>query len=224
MSCDYCKVIVHAEPDLFTETYLEEWYQAFGAESDGNRKRWSLTALGPGFGGKRKYALEVWGEPAKNVRSLEWERWHPWLVRMDNADTFHIGNEEVIDRLYSLSRGGDSRLNVTRYSSRNRSKRHGRSGGGEGIAFGSHRSDFRFSVYKRYEEPLKVETQMSGNRLRRLVERTVKVSAVMGDENYDSWTSLLAAIWNEGDSFMRGNLMTQRELMDMMGYPPTDEA
>jgi hypothetical protein len=222
MHCDYVKFIVVAEPDLFTTSYLEEWYETFGAEEENGRKRWRLTCLGQAGIDKRKYALEIWGDPAQQVCNLSWAKWHKWLQRYDFAETFSLGDVDAIDALYELSRQAGMRHNVNRYSSRKRTKKTGRSGGGEGVAFGSHRSDFRLSIYKRHDEPLKWEVQMAGGRLGRLVQKTIRYLEIMGVDTIEPWSSLETSIWYEGDTFMQGHLIPRRQFMDLLGYRQPD--
>jgi hypothetical protein len=216
MRVDYFKAVVITDQDVFVDRYLEEWYQAFGPEDEGSKKRWSLRSLGAQSDGKRAYALEIWGEPAASFKKLNWHHWHKWLARMDYQWEFSNVNGDTIDRLYHLMRQKGVTHNLTRYSSRPRTKRGGQHTGGEGLAVGSHRSDFRFSAYRKPHAPLKIEVQIGGNRLRRMVDQTAEQVELLGQEYERYWDTLERKLALSGYGFCERHVMDWYSMLDFI--------
>lgn len=167
---DYAKFNIECEADL-----VQGWYDAWVLARD------SFTA-GAAVPGGEKFriirsrpgelhllAFEAWGEMTGLIHHLPFAPWADYAERLDVRTGTPI-QEGAIETLHKLvSQHGKGNRNVTAYSSRQRERRDGRSAGGHGIAIGSHKSEFRVSVYKRGNEPGAIEYQFRGDRLHRSI-------------------------------------------------------
>lgn len=117
-------------------------------------------------GGEETF-LEVWGGEAdrlwaesvlhlytRYVTRMDFRLDLPWLTAS------HVLVATIVAPMLST---GTPSLNT--YRSRPRKKQEGRHGGGDGVAWGSHGSDRRLSLYKRTDEESAIELQLRGKML-----------------------------------------------------------
>lgn len=166
--CDYAKFAVKMEPDRIQKLYREwrDCIQGGDPTLDAPQDN-SFKSVRINPDGTRLYVFQVWGERATTVRYLDWSVWSKYLERIDVREETDV-SRKGIEALYNYaSSHNTARRNIQLFTSRSRSKRDGRPAGGDGLAIGSHKSDFRFSIYKRGTERGACEFQLSGDFLKR---------------------------------------------------------
>lgn len=163
-------------------------------------KQVKLTALGVSLTNpsRRRYVMEAWGEAASYAPLLN-TQWMGNLIRADVKSPALAWDEGDIDLLYQRWLAHDKVRNINRFKTRPRQKSGGRTSGGEGVALGSHKSQLRVSVYRRHGQPFRVESQVTGMRLRGLVEEA-KEEWLMSPRgtSTDPWSSLLENVLGTG--------------------------
>lgn len=216
---DYAKFTVYQYHDVFQDAYLAEWYRTLGPDTQDGRKVWRLTALGTTIDGKGRYTLETWGHTAGDVTCLKWERWGKFLTRLDVVSVFPNENPHMLDQLYDELRTRGLRHNLTRMSSKPRSKSGGKSAGGESIAVGSHKSDFRYSIYWRDYSLVRTEVQLSGNQLKRMTAEADRVCNRDDGVVIDPWSLIEANVWAKGMEFRRNVIADDTEWQLFLASP-----
>lgn len=163
---DYAKFLVQCEFDV-QATYHEAWLACMrdlriqlGLAGDEK-----ITLVRRDSQKLGTWAFEVWGEAASLVAYLDWGLWSESLERVDIRHVIDV-TPEGLDELYRymMERGSGGR-NIQQFNTRARTKKGGRSTGGIGLAIGSHKSEFRLTVYKRTGEVGAIEAQVGGKRL-----------------------------------------------------------
>ncbi|HET6261791.1 MAG TPA: hypothetical protein VFG99_06080 [Chloroflexia bacterium] len=206
---DYLRVSVGHDYDLAQQAYnymrklLEEIKAVQGVEGGfGYRPMYnSQTAT-------REYFIDIWGNLAQAAVEIHSEYLAAFGLR--RADV-RMPLEGVTERgLKGLSRvlagRPRGRRNVNVFNSATRSKEGGRHAGGTGVAIGSHKSEWRGSIYKRGSEPAAMEGQYQGAKLRDFCGRFLKY----GDDPRtlrQQWIDLLDELAHD----------TEMRMMDMLG-------
>lgn len=192
MEFDYIKFLMICDQDEFARRYAL-FYDACERAAEGRPVTAKMVALGQNIGyadNKRRYVLEAWGYTAEALWRLPWQ-WCKWLVRLDIKQVAEDWSDLDVDNLFQRWNMYDTVRNKQSFNSRHRSKREGRSGGGRGIALGSHKSDLRVSVYRRRGQPYHMEVQLMGKRLRSLISDTAEQRRLMTEaDQMKFWTQL----------------------------------
>lgn len=116
---------------------------------------------------RRVFYWEVWGELSQSITYLPWDGWEGLLERVDVRQEVNWSDGGK-DALYQhLKRSGTGGRMLQEFNKPKRQKVGGRDGGGSGFAVGSHKSDFRWSVYRRGGEAGAIEFQLGGGRIAR---------------------------------------------------------
>lgn len=168
---DYARFKIECSPENWEAIYngFREARATFKASGDFDKSHKTNRLWYNAQAGKETWALDVWGEWAGIVWSLD-EWWFQWLTRLDVRRTLWEADKDTVMALGEhLNRAGGP-YNVHTYNSKPATKRMGRDRGGVGFALGSHKSDLRISVYKRSGEPSAAEFQMTGRYLERAKE------------------------------------------------------
>lgn len=168
---DYAKFLIQSEPDrwnhlygLLNEASHQRKYKAEWLKSHKVNRLWYNPDSG-----METWSIDIWGEWAGLVEVLP-AAWLLWLKRLDvRATIWDATKETVLDIGQHLQRN-IVRHNVTTFNTKHASKRLGRDRGGVGFAIGSHKSDLRITIYKRFGEPVAQEFQCSGAMLRRIAD------------------------------------------------------
>ena len=198
MRYDYVKFTLPLEQDRVQQMYenFRDEIQAWEVPGSANLPK--LTVLGKTLTGSRLYIIECWGEASQAVEQLSWELWSPYLTRLDVKDGAWGATDFGVDKIYRELRAQGTRENLNQFASRTRAKVGGRTGGGTGFALGSHKSDLRFSLYKREGEEYHYEVQFTGQQLARQVT-SVNRSVAVGICSHDfRWQALRGNIMAEG--------------------------
>lgn len=120
-------------------------------------------------GRKRIYGVSTWGPGSDDFLQLLPSEYHTNISRVD----FRIETEVSASGLAGVEKRADEfnprNRNIHKFSTRKRQKDFGRNSGGNGLGFGSHKSDVRLTMYKRAGETGAVEIQLSGKRLSNLI-------------------------------------------------------
>jgi hypothetical protein len=198
--CDYAKFKARVDYDqaqvLSAIWQHTETEYRVATRCDGGAK---ISALGPGDGDKRLYAFEVWGELSEMVHLLPFELFIEHVDRLDVRQAVNMADDGREELYQHLAAGKVKGRMLTKYSSRRRTKQGGRHAGGQGFAVGSHKSDFRFSVYQRGDEPGAVEFQMSGKRVERALSNVWQIREERpSDADWFSWADLLRTLHRNG--------------------------
>jgi len=193
LRCDYAKfavkltvaAAVQAQQDFINAM---EQHPEQGKEGKG----YNITSVRRYDDGTYLYVFETWGVQAEAIQYLDFDRWSKHLDRLDvrrDMDVSPSGVNSIYNHLLEHKAGN---RNVQLFNSRTRSKRQGRQSGGQGIAIGSHKSDFRMTVYKRGNERGAIEFQLQGKRIQDAVKGTALVKSMDGlPFNESPWAFLI---------------------------------
>lgn len=120
--------------------------------------------------GLRLYEVDTWGRFSDALLKELPENYHRFLARLDYRVETKV-NEANLPRVDLFYRNhGKGGYNANLFSSRERDKKEGRHGGGQGWALGSHKSDQRLVVYKKKSELGAVELNVTGRSLKTMVD------------------------------------------------------
>lgn len=208
-----CAIPLHAEAAV---PLKNRWYEVFQQEEATGHGTHScnVVSVKSASDGRYLYVFEAWGEACMHVDELAFEAWAPYLNRIDIRMEQEV-TDEGLDALYThLQAYNPTRRNVNRMASRLRSKRGGRDSGGNSVSLGSHKSDFRFSAYKRGDNKGAVEYQISGeflNKERKAFEFMYANGYIAGDEN--PWGALALRLkWTAEAEFRQASNLSATEL------------
>lgn len=223
--CDYVKFLFRGPLDL-----CEQWKLRFietiaaGEEYDGSHSGYVAKPLRKGADGLWTYVFEIYGPLAQVVTYFDWDAWSPHLERFDVKFDLGLSTEGVKSLRSHLETYGAGGRNVQTFNSRVRTKEDGRDGGGFGIAVGSHKSDLRFSAYKRGNENGGVEFQVRGAR----VKNGVSVTNMLRQEGKeepckDPWAEFEQHIFTMAQTaFKKDAKLTWEELTGILTEEPVD--
>lgn len=195
---DYVKLIVSVDDetlehwqtriaDAQNETY--DFYNLEGGHKDNMLRR---TATG-----RYLWSFEWWGEQATVLYNMPKEWASRYLKRLDVRYEY-IGTVAGIKQVGNLIDNGKRRgRNYQRHNSRIRQKRDGRTAGGDGWSLGSHKSEWRASVYKRGEEQAAVEFQVTDKTLLQAVTDTQDMMPETASD-YLFWSELCVRVHVRG--------------------------
>lgn len=170
--CDKVTLSMEMEYDRFT-TWLEAFRATCEDIADRNGTPVNLSSrcrahdAGTGL---RLYEVDTWGKFSDALLRELPENYHRFLARLDYHVTTPVNERNLprVDLFYrNHGRGG---YNANLFSTREREKKEGRHGGGQGWALGSHKSDQRLVVYKKKAEIGTVELNVSGRSLKTMVD------------------------------------------------------
>lgn len=193
---DRFDLLFHHDADAWQMLYppMDEMYCDLVREAGLTLNRNHRCLGSEGFGGKRIYSYETWGE-ASDVwaRALPAEKWSN-LHRLDFRIEVDVDVEKLAGLVHHVERVGKFGRNVQYFSTRERDKKEGRHAGGKGVSIGSHKSDRRLVIYRKKGERGAVELQLSGALLRRMVEATgASVAGRPGVTFYEAMRELMIA-------------------------------
>lgn len=168
---DWASFLIECEPDLFQTHYLEEWNMLLVAPLPAwaQKKQTRVHALGATTNGKRRYILSVWGESAESVTRLPFAKWFEHITRYDVKRRLYDIRNDTYERLCVALQFADTRRNVEAFKVPKRQKNTQRDSGGEGVRFGSRKSDVSTKLSKRGNEIPYFETQIQDDALSRIV-------------------------------------------------------
>lgn len=225
---DYAKFSFHFDSEMAQNIAKElrdavqQWMKAFPTTQGATKESTHGYTVND-----RTYVFEMWGALADVVHLLPFNYWSAHLERLDVRQEVNY-DEDNVDRLYDfLNKSGTSGRNLQKFNTKKRSKVGGRSAGGKGMAIGSHKSDFRMTVYRRGGEAGAVEFQLGGKRLSRSLDSiNLHRETNEGFADWRSWEmlsrSLHMAAWTEASE------VTSLSKADMLGIisgeslPPQD--
>lgn len=198
---DYAKFIIDAEPDRFAQLYQVVEQAVNGLHGEGVEVRPArLSVLKPRVQGLRTYSIELQGPSAMAVKDLDIQTWRRWCTRLDVRVPITVTKEGQDRLLMYLEEHGAGRRSFGKQNSRERRKQKGRDGGGVTVNIGSHKSDYRCSIYYRGQELGAIEWLFEGPRLQTAV--TANASMALGNyEPYksDPWGSVYFSLINYGE-------------------------
>jgi hypothetical protein len=181
---DYLRLWVDAKRSVVRDVY-DLWVDASVKASDlqPDALRQVKVSWLPGRDADHdRVALEAWGETADIMAVYLPFSLHIYVTRIDvkfpicGLEPHEV--REATHLLYDFSYGRASR---SLYDTPSRSKSGGRSGGGVGFAFGSHKSSRRFNFYSKKKERPTCEVAYSGQHLHRSIDEV----ALLVGETYD---------------------------------------
>jgi hypothetical protein len=111
------------------------------------------------------YVFDVWGTAAQDIDGLNFEKWFPYLDRLDLKLGMTITDDGLENLYHYLLEKVGSKRNITYGRSPVRQKRGDRDSGGHSLALGSHKSDMRVHWTQRGEEAGYQEFQVQKDRL-----------------------------------------------------------
>lgn len=120
-------------------------------------------------GRKRVYGVSTWGPGADDFLQLLPTEYHANISRVDFRLEAEISTTNFTAIENRINEFNPRKRNVRKYSTRKRQKEFGRDSGGIGLAFGSHKSDVRLTMYKRTGDSGAIEIQLSGKRLANII-------------------------------------------------------
>lgn len=197
---DYVRLRYSTDHDLAQQVKLEldQVLELYTAHVSGEVGGHEYRVFPGGERGTSQYCLEVWGKMAGFVEFLDFEQWADRIMRIDVRRELHTAREDGIqelgERLRRSSKGG---RNIMQYNSRPREKSRGRNAGGVGLAVGSHKSNWRASIYKRRGECAALEFQYSGEAVQRAVATQFARMSIPEVEK-DPWAALRRHLAVEG--------------------------
>lgn len=176
--CDWVSFLIEIEPDLFQQLYLEEWNMLVVARLPAwaQAKQTRVHALGATKNGKRRYVLSLWGESAQQVVHLPFVKWVDRLTRFDVKRRLYDIRPDTYERLCVALQFAETRRNVEAFKLPKRTKNTVRDSGGEGVRFGSRKSDISTKLSKRGGEIPYFETQVQDDRLDAAVLEVMEVT------------------------------------------------
>lgn len=192
-NCDWVSFLIECEPDLFQTHYLEDWKTTVVARlpAYAQAKQQKVTALGSTTHGKRRYILSLWGEAAREHKHLNFFVWSEFLTRYDVKCRLYDIRSDTYERLCIALQFADTRRNIETFKLPKRTKNTARDSGGEGVRFGSRKSDLSTKLSKRGNEIPYFETQIQDDRLDAAVVEAELLAE--GDKKYNlRWEYLLA--------------------------------
>jgi hypothetical protein len=165
--CDWVTFLIECEPDLFQTHYLEEWKMLVVAPMTtwAQKHQQRVHALGTGDGGRRRYTLSLWGESAPLHARLPFGKWSENLTRYDVKRRLYDIRPDTYERLCVALQFAETRRNVEAFKLPKRTKNAQRDSGGEGVRFGSRKSDLCTKLSKRGREVPYFETQIQDDKL-----------------------------------------------------------
>ena len=190
--CDWVGFLIECEPDLFQTHYLEEWNMLVVARLPAwaQAKQQRVHALGATKGGRRRYTLNLYGESAAEVRHLPFAKWADELTRYDVKRRLYDIRPDTYERLCVALQFADTRRNVEAFKLPKRTKNTQRDSGGEGVRFGSRKSDICTKLSKRGNEVPYFETQIQDELLGgQVLDVLTELEAPV--HHLDGWYSLL---------------------------------
>lgn len=169
--CDWVGFLTECEPDLFQQYFLEEWNMLLVASLPAwaQSKQTRVHALGATTRGKRRYVLSVWGESAQQVHRLPFGKWGDYITRYDVKRRLYDIKPDTYQRLCVALQFADTKRNLEAFKLPKRQKNTQRDSGGEGVRFGSRKSDLSTKLSKRGNEIPYFETQIQDDTLDRTV-------------------------------------------------------
>lgn len=197
---DYARIRIATDHDVAqqrTKEMQEQLELYITTQQKGKEGGYQFRVFPGGEKGSRQYCVEIWGPLAEYLTWLDFEEWADRLMRVDVRANLPTGTPGTIRLLGDQLAEKKGRLNLTRYESKARSKRGGRSAGGSGLALGSHKSIFRASVYKRNGEAAALEFQWSGAASDTAVSTITSMRRVP-DVDKDPWAALRRHLYVEG--------------------------
>lgn len=164
---DWVSFLIECEPDLFQTHYLEEWNMLLVARLPAwaQSKQTRVHALGATTNGKRRYVLSLWGETAQQAMVLPFCKWADHLTRVDIKRRLYDIRPDTYERLCVCLQFAETRRNVEAFKLGKRTKNQQRDSGGEGVRFGSRKSDISTKLSKRGKEIPYFETQIQDDLL-----------------------------------------------------------
>lgn len=192
---DWAGFLVEAEPDLFQQHYLEEWNALLVAHLPGwaQKNQTRVQALGATKYGRRRYVLSVWGESAQSVVNLPFRKWADELSRYDLKRRLYDIRPDTYERLCVALQFAETRRNVEAFKLPKRTKSDKRDSGGEGVRFGSRKSDIYTKLSRRGNEIPYFETTVQDDLLGGIVnDAFIALEGAPNDNR--AWASLLEAL------------------------------
>lgn len=195
--CDWVSFLIECDHDLFQKHYLEEWNMLLVATLPAwaQSKQTRVHSLGAVTGGKRRYVFSIWGESAEQVRRLPFAKWFDNITRYDVKRRLYDIKPDTYERLCVALQFADTRRNVEAFKLPKRHKNTQRDSGGEGVRFGSRKSDVCTKLSKRGKEVPYFETQIQDDALNRIVLDVFMDAEETGNHN-NSWSNVLERCGN----------------------------
>lgn len=164
---DYASFLIETHADLFQDIWLNEWnvLVANHIPEPQRRKFQRVHALGATKEGRRRYVLAVWGEYARLVVNLPFEKWAENLTRLDLRAQVYECRPDTFERLCRALENAETRNNVESFKTPKRTKNNQRDAGGRGVRYGSRKSDVSSKIYRRGKENPAIETQFQDDKL-----------------------------------------------------------
>ena len=189
---DWAGFLIECEPDLFQTHYLEEWNMLIVARLPAwaQSKQQRVHALGATKGGRRRYVLSVSGESAQHVAQLPFDKWVDHLTRYDVKRKLYECRPDTYERLCVALQFAETRRNIEAFKLPKRTKNTARDSGGEGVRFGSRKSDKCTKLSKRGNEVPYFETQIQDDLLGGLVLDVQMANEVLKSRLH-AWEDLL---------------------------------
>lgn len=170
---DYIKFVWTGGYDLFqTHTLRQLDALADAAERRGiNSLTLKFTVLGGNkMRNEERRVIEIWGEFAHFVFHACPTAWLNKVYRLDYRETIPALNSSHVQALQTaLTLGAKPKVNTMVYNTRDRQKSASRDVGGQGITFGSRKSDHHAVLYARANEPVCLEYRMQGKKVNRML-------------------------------------------------------
>jgi hypothetical protein len=160
---------------------LPAWAQA---------KQTRVHALGATKGGRRRYILSVWGESAQQVIHLPFAKWSDELTRYDVKRRLYDIRPDTYQRLCVALQFAETKRNVEAFKLPKRTKSDQRDSGGEGVRFGSRKSDICTKLSRRGNEVPYFETQVQDDLLGSHILDVI-MTAQENPLHFDTWAALL---------------------------------
>lgn len=182
---DYARFCVRGDVDIVmqkikTLTDRFDGVLAHGKGLKGDCKSYPVPATGAKPAGR---VWECWGTASTFVYGLDFRAWFPHLSRLDVRRELPTIDALGLDVMYSAFRAQGITRTVHRYHSPARQKRNGQSAGGDSLAVGSHKSDFRTTWYKHDGRALAWEIQCQHDAL----GHAAQVAYTLHKDAYDSF-------------------------------------
>lgn len=166
--CDYFKfkLQLDVENAILVERSTREIMEAYKAAHD-VAGGWKMGIARVVDKQTRVYYIEAWGELSQAMTMFDFDEWSAHVERVDVRQSVNWSDDGAEALYQYLKANGTGNRMIQQFNKPKRQKVGGRDGGGQGFAVGSHKSDYRASVYRRGGEDGVVEFQLSGKRLER---------------------------------------------------------
>lgn len=175
---DYVKVLFPRDSELGYDDNLQRLRrkaQLATFDVPSSRKAWDFSVLGGATGRDANMCLEIWGEPADAfARALTAAEWFH-VVRLDLRQEYSIGDERDFRHMaVGAIRKGSSRVNMMVLDSKPRTKSNTRDIGGQGVQYGSRKSNRQIVCYKRGTDNPAIEKRILAQDCQAIVRGVLK--------------------------------------------------